>query len=196
MAKKSTFGNMVLVLTLICLVSSAILGVVYGLTKGPIDAAETAKINASIQEVVPTFDNQPSKEMFKVQLNAEDSITVYPAKKDGQIVAYAIQSKTTKGYSGLITLMVGVTADGIIYNTAVVQHAETPGLGARITIRQPGCFADQFNKANIAKSVFKVKKDGGQIDAISASTISSRAYCDAVNTAGIIFNKINENQEK
>ena len=66
MAKKSTFGNMVLVLTLICLISSAILGVVYGLTKGPIDAAETAKINASIQEVVPAFDNQPSKEMFKV----------------------------------------------------------------------------------------------------------------------------------
>ena len=194
MAKKSTFGNMVLVLTLICLVSSAILGVVYGLTKRPIEAAETAKINASIQEVVPAFDNQPSKEIFKVQLNGEDSITVYPAKKDGQIIAYAIQSKTTKGYSGLITLMVGVTADGIIYNTAVVQHAETPGLGARITDR-PG-FADQFDKTNIAKSVYKVTKDGGQIDAISASTISSRAYCDAVNTAGKIFKKIKENQEK
>ena len=75
----------------------------------------------------------------------------------------------------------------MIYNTTVLSQAETPGLGAKCTEPE---FADQFKNWNPAEKVLKVKKDGGDVDAITASTITSRAYAKAVETAVTVFNSI------
>ena len=83
--------------------------------------------------------------------------------------------------------MVGITADGIVYNTSVLSQSETPGLGAKCT--EPA-FADQFKNLNPAATKLAVKKDGGDIDAITASTITSRAYVAAVNNALAIYETI------
>ena len=106
MARESTLKNMVITLASITLVSSALLGAVYALTKGPIDAAQVAKINNAISKVVPAFDNNPSAEKFQKELEGKNYV-VYPAKKGEEIVGYAVESFTTGGFGGRIVLMVG-----------------------------------------------------------------------------------------
>ncbi len=100
--------------------------------------------------------------------------------KEGQTVGYAVKTYTDKGFSGHFTLMVGFKPDGTINNVAVLDQKETPGLGNKM--KEPR-FKDQFIDKNPGKFILKVKKDGGQVDAITAATISSRAFCDAVQRA-------------
>lgn len=193
MAKESTFINMSVTLFAVCLIASAVLGGVYAVTKEPIAAAQLAKINGAIGGVVPAFDNAPSDEKFVVEVNGKKSV-VYPAKNGGEIVGYAIEASTSTGFGGNITLMVGFTPDGAIVKTSVISHAETPGLGAKIT-ESGSHFVTQFEGKNPADPNFKlcVKKDGGSVDAITASTITSRAFCDAVKTAYLAFCEANKN---
>ena len=168
MAAKSTFGNMVLVLSGICLVCSALLGTVYAVTKAPIEASEIQKVNAAIAAVTPSFDNVPSEAVQEVEGGQ-----IYTATQGGQPVGYAIKV-SVGGFGGPLQLMVGFTPDGSVYNTSVISHSETPGLGAKIV------------DENIAPRV-QVRKDGGEIDAITASTITSRAFLKGINAAYEVF---------
>lgn len=185
---------MALVLLFICLGASAAVAVVYAVTKDPIAQAEAAKVNDAIKQVVPPCDNEVSKDTLAIADPTTPSKMdkVYIAKKGGQIVGYAVPVTTSKGFGGAISMIVGFTPDGAVYNTAVVSHQETPGLGAKITDpNQP--FIKQWKGLNLINGSVKiaVKKDGGDIDAITASTISSRAFCDAMQQAADIFNSIN-----
>jgi Na+-translocating ferredoxin:NAD+ oxidoreductase subunit G len=181
MAKtESTFKNMVLSLTLISLVSSACLGFVYEFTKKPIELSILNKKLNAIKLVVPEFTNNPNEEMFRLATGDGDSLEIYPARKDDTIVGYAVNTFTSKGFSGNISLMAGFKPDGTIFNITVLEQKETPGLGTKMTEPE---FKDQFNDKNPADFELKVKKDGGPVDAITAATISSRAFCDAVNKA-------------
>ncbi len=177
---ESTFKNMVLSLTLIALVSSAGLGFVYEFTKEPIALSVLNKKLDSIREVVPEFNNNPNDEMFMLPTGEGDSLEIYTAKKDGEIVGYAVNTYTNKGFSGYINLMAGFKPDGTIINISVLTQKETPGLGTKMA--DPG-FKDQFMDKNPADFKLKVIKDGGPVDAITAATISSRAFCDAVQRA-------------
>jgi electron transport complex protein RnfG len=190
MAKTSSFSNMVITLFGITLVSSAILGTVYTLTEEPIRKAETDKINKAIAEVVPAFDNSPSTETDTVEVDHQKMVG-YRAKKDGQLVGIAIQANTSKGFGGLISLMVGFLPDGTIHSTAVIKHAETPGLGDKID-KTKSTFSTQFEGKHPDTFKLAVKKDGGDVDAITASTISSRAFCDAIERAGKAFKEMNK----
>lgn len=181
MAKtESTFRNMALSLTLIALGASAGLGFVYELTKEPIAASVLNKKLNAIREVVPEFTNNPNEEMFMLVTDEGDSLEVYPAKKDGEIVGYAVNTYTNEGFSGYINLMAGFSPDGTIINISVLAQKETPGLGTKMA--DPG-FKDQFKGKNPSSFQLRVKKDGGPVDAITAATISSRAFCDAVQRA-------------
>ena len=190
MAKESSFKNMVICLFTICLVCSALMGGAYALTKDTIEAAQLNKINSAIAVVVPEFDNDPFGEAFAVEY-AGKGYKVFPAKKGENVVGYAIESSTTKGFSGQIVIMVGFEADGKIFNTSVISHAETPGLGDKMD-QSKSNFSLQFNGKDPATTNLKVKKDGGEIDAISASTITSRAFVDAIETAYAVFSAINK----
>ena len=191
MAKKSSLLNMALVLTLVCLGASAAVAVVYAVTKEPIDLANQLKVNNAIKEVVPAFDNAPSDDVLNI--TTEDGVEgkVYVAKNGSETVGYAIESKTNIGFGGPFTIMVGMTPDGAVYNTSVISHTETPGLGAKITDHESP-FIQQWIGKNICDGSVKllVKKDGGDIDAITASTITSRAYCNAMENAAKIFKSI------
>ncbi len=191
MAKKSSLLNMALVLTLVCLGASAAVAVVYAVTKEPIEMANQLKINSAIKEVVPEFDNAPSDEVLNVTTPDGIEGKVYVAKKGSEIVGYAIESTTSKGFGGPFTIMVGFTPDEVVYNTSVISHSETPGLGAKIT-ENKSAFIQQWNGKNLGDGSIKVavKKDGGDIDAITASTITSRAYCDAMENAFRILKSI------
>ncbi len=178
---------MVLTLFLVTLAASTALGFIYELTKQPIAESKMRKKNAAIQKVVPEYSNQPNSEAYQVGVNG-DSLMVYPAKQDGKLVGVAISSFTTKGYSGRIRVMVGFKPDGTIENISVLQHQETPGLGDKID-KSKSDWSQQFNGKNPSDFQLKVTKDGGDVDAITAATISSRAYCDAVERAYQAFKK-------
>jgi electron transport complex protein RnfG len=181
MAKtESTLRNMVMSLTLISLTASACLGFVYELTKEPIALSILNKKLNAIRQVTPEFDNNPNDEMYRLPTGEGDSLDIYPAKKNGEIIGYAVNTYTSKGFSGNISLMAGFKTDGTILSITVLDHKETPGLGTKMTEPE---FKEQFTGKNPAEFKLKVKKDGGQIDAITAATISSRAFCDAVQRA-------------
>jgi Na+-translocating ferredoxin:NAD+ oxidoreductase subunit G len=181
MAKtESTFKNMVLSLTLISLGASACLGYVYQMTKAPIELSILNKKLAAIKQVVPEFNNNPNDEMYRLPTGEGDSLDIYPAKKDNVIVGYGVNTNSKKGFSGTIQLAAGFKPDGTIFNITVLNQKETPGLGTKMTEAR---FQSQFNDKNPGEFKLRVKKDGGQVDAITGATISSRAYCDAVQRA-------------
>jgi electron transport complex protein RnfG len=178
MAIESNFKNMTLTLLTVTLLASASLGFVYSFTKGPIDDAQNAKINDALRKVLPDFDNQPSAEKYTLEIDG-GVLIFYPAKKSGESIGTAVQTFTKNGFSGQVDLMVGFLADGSIYSIEVIAHKETPGLGDKMESSKSD-FSVQFKGKNPANFKLMVKKDGGDVDAITASTISSRAYCDAV----------------
>lgn len=186
MGKKleSNFTNMVVVLFSVTLIASAAVGYVQTLTAGPIEAAkETKQVNA-IRQVIPgEFDNDPNADVWKVQTPDGGELEFYPAKKNGELVGTAVKTYTNNGFGGKIWLMVGFNPDGTISNYSVLEHKETPGLGSKMDTWFVKDGKGDIIGKNPGGSGLKVSKDGGDVDAITAATISSRAFLDAVNRA-------------
>ena len=182
MAKKeSTLFNMVSSLVVVTLVASTALGYVYELTKGPIAEAKLAKKIRAIDEVVLEYDNHPVDEMYMISVaGSADSLEVYPAKKEGKLVASAIRTYSPKGYGGDVWLMIGLLPDGSINQISVLEHKETPGLGTKMSNDD---FKNQFIGKDPSTFMLKVEKDGGNVDALSGATISSRAFSQATQKA-------------
>lgn len=178
-SKESNFKNMVITLMVVTAVASTALAYINELTKGPIAEAKLKAKLEAIGKVVPAFDNIPSDEVYLIPSDLGD-LECYPARSGDQLVGTAISTLTKMGFSGLIRIMVGLAPDGTIINTSVLEHAETPGLGTKMT--EPK-FKNQFVDLNPGVVNMKVGKDGGIIDGITATTITSRAFCDAVQRA-------------
>ena len=189
MAKlKSTLPNMLLSLTGICLIAGAILAGVNAFTAGPIAVAKAAALEEATKAVAPEFDNKPTEEAYMAVTADGDSLKIYPAKKGDETVGGAVESNTLKGFGGEIKVIVGFDMQGTILNYSVLEHAETPGLGAKM---QEWFRMDKGQQSILGRAVpadgLKVAKDGGDVDAITAATISSRAFLDAVNRAYSAF---------
>lgn len=182
--KESSFFNMVSTLLLISAISALSLGMVFNLTKEPIALARKAKQEAAIKAVLPAFDEL---KMRKVKSALEDDTLQFnEAFVNGALVGTAINTFTNKGFGGNIKLMVGLLPDGTINNISVLEHKETPGLGDKMQ-KNKSPWSEQFNGKKSETFKLDVTKDGGQIDAITAATISSRAYVDAVKRAVITY---------
>lgn len=181
--------SMTATLLIVSAVAAFSLGAVYNLTKDAIAAAKQAKKEKAIQEVVPAFDKLNT---FNIKLEGDkDSLSIYQALKGGKIVGTAIETYTDKGFGGRIKIMAGFNPNGNIINTAILEHTETPGLGDKMDQKKSD-FAKQFKGKNPDKFNMTVKKDGGDVDAITAATISSRAFCDALQRATNAFKLQNE----
>ena len=166
-------------LGLVALIASSLLGVVYSITKEPIELAKAKKLKEAIQLVSPVFDNDPAAEIYRIAVDGNDSLICYPIRSDGKLIATAIKTYTDKGFSGRFYIMVGLDINGKIIRTSVLEHAETPGLGDKMEKRKSDWSA-QFNDKDPAQFDLKVTKDGGEIDGITAATITSRAFSEAV----------------
>ena len=175
--KESTLINMVVALLVITAVSGGVLGLVYGMTKDAIAEVDQKKNEAAIQAVLPL----EGEITYKADtLTTEDGIFPCNLAFDANGNFQGAAVKTSEGgFGGKIDMMVGFLADGTIKGTSVLSHAETPGLGANMT----GKFKDQFVDKNPADFKLIVKKDGGDVDAITAATITSRAFSKAVDKA-------------
>ena len=187
MAVQSTFKNMTVCLFAICIVCSSLLAGVYALTKEPIDAAAKAKNEAAIKEVLPPAAAAIEEERT---VDFEGASYTYNLAYDeqGNTVGCAINVAPV-GFGGPIAIKVGFDVNGVIWNTKVLSQAETPGLGAKCV--EPS-FADQFKGFDPAAKKLAVKKDGGDVDAITASTITSRAYAEGLALAAKVFTAIGQ----
>ena len=187
MAVQSSFKNMTVCLFAICVVCSSLLAGVYALTKEPIDAAAKAKNDAAIMEVLPAAAVTIEEERT---VDFEGASYTYNLAYDeqGNTVGCAINVAPV-GFGGPISIKVGFDANGVICNTKVLSQAETPGLGAKCV--EPA-FSDQFKGFDPSAKKLSVKKDGGDVDAITASTITSRAYADGLALAVKVFNAIGQ----
>ena len=185
MAVKSSFKNMTLCLLAICLVCSALLAGVYALTAEPIAAAAAKKNESAIKEVLPESAVAIEEERT-IEVDGQTYTYNLAYDQQGNTVGCAI-NVSPLGFGGPILIKVGLDASGVIWNTKVLSQAETPGLGAKCT---EAAFADQFRQFNPSEKKLGVKKDGGDVDAITASTITSRAYTNGLATAVNVFNAI------
>lgn len=186
MAKKeSTFPNMLLTLFLVTFISAAILGFVQDLTKDAIAEANLKAQNDAIKTVLPEYDKLGDS-LKLPSSDGGDSLEFYPAyNASNELIATAIKSYSKNGFGGLIQIMVGITPDGTICGYEVLKHEETPGLGSKMTtwFKNPEKPNQDIIGKNPETTNFTVSKDGGDIDAITASTITSRAFLEAVRRA-------------
>ena len=172
---------MVVALLVIAAVSGGVLGLVYGMTKDAIAEVDQKKNEAAIQAVLP-LEGEITYKADTLKYNYEGVDLTFPCNlaydANGTFQGAAVKT-SEGGFGGKIDMMVGFAADGTIKGTSVLSHAETPGLGANMT----GKFKDQFIDKNPASYKLTVTKDGGDVDAITAATITSRAFSKAVDKA-------------
>ena len=181
---ESTLMNMVLVLTAVAVVMGGILALVNHLTEGPISEVNKKKTDDGIKAVMACENLTLSKtDTVKQDVNGKELTYIIYQVKDaqGNDLGAAVES-TTMGFGGDLKVMVGFNPEGTILGYTLLEHAETPGLGAKADKWfQKGEKGDIIGKD--PKEPLTVSKDGGQVDAITASTITSRAFLLAVNNA-------------
>jgi len=178
------------ILTIICSIAATALALVYNLTKDPIAYQQRLKKLDAIKAVQPDYDNEPDQ-YFKdipVAKNKKGGMenTRFYITKRGGVFTGAVFTVTTMGYGGNIHIMLGVTPDGTITGVRVLNHSETPGLGAKIS---GDSFCQQFESKNLSNIKWALKKDGGEFDQITGATISPRAAVKALHQGLIFFHE-------
>ena len=153
---------MLLVLTGVTVISVALLAYVNELTKVPIAQAEAKALSDAVSAVVPGFD--------------------YPATKGGTYIGAAVEA-SAMGFGGELRILVGFDAEGNVLDYSLLSHAETPGLGSKADTWFKAGGKGDITGMNPGQAPLTVSKDGGQVDAITASTITTRAFLSAVNAA-------------
>lgn len=182
MAKKleSSLVNMFVVLTVITVFSAAALAAMNSATIEPIKKAQQQKTEAAIKMVLPQFALLKEK---TVNVDGQDLVCNYAYNDSKELVGVAVKSFTNNGFNGYIGVMVGFDNEGNITGYQILETGETPGLGTKADTwfqeGGKGCIIGM----NPEKNNMTVKKDGGEVDAITAATISTRAFCDAIDRA-------------
>ena len=186
--KQPGMASLVIVLAAICLVSAAVLGLINQVTVGPIQANTEKTVQESLRAVLPidgdyediTDQNSMSEVTVPVTGVTVPVKAVYKAGDEG----YVVESMSPNGFGGALDMMAGVDNDGNVTGIAIISHAETSGLGSKSTDPE---WQAQFKGLN---GDVCVSKDGGAVQAITGSTITSRAVCDGVNTAIAVVNSL------
>jgi len=164
---------MLVVLTVIAIIAAGVLASVNAVTAPQIEKINAENLAAGIKAVMGSDEIQVSDPWEK------DAFVVYDINdKAGAKLGKAVVT-SENGFSGAIKVLVGFNTEGDILGYTVLEHAETPGLGAKAN----EWFQDKIVGMNPGKSNFTVSKDGGDVDAITASTITSRAFLKAIQNA-------------
>ncbi len=151
-----------LILTLVCIIAAALLGATYLVTADRIDQQAVITLKENLNQVFLDADDFEEKEDH------------YIAKKDSNIIGYAAVAES-QGYSSVLKILVGMDLDKKITGIRIIDQAETPGLGANAV--KP-YFYSQFD--NLSSDKIALKKNNGEIDAITGATITSSAVINGV----------------
>ena len=186
---KSSLKNMVIALFVITAVSALLVALVNDVTKGAIELSQQQTKDAAKYKVLGVTSEEAIVLSDTTRLIGDFPVTVstVAARVDNAIIGYAVEapSITKSGYADRITLMVGFKeqdGEAVVSLVEVLSQKETPGLGANMT--KAGNSLERSVMGKSASSLkFSVSKEGGSFDALTGSTISSRAYANAVETA-------------
>lgn len=165
-------------------ISIFLVSLVEDFTKERIKHNEKQLLIQRLEELIKNYDNDILKDKFSKQVtlhNIQQTIDIYPAKKNNQTFAYLIEHTYPNGYSGNIRLLTGISANNQLLGVRVIAHKETPGLGDKIETKKSN-WIKQFkglSLSNPSKNKWKVKRDGGQFDAFTGATITPRAIVNA-----------------
>lgn len=168
---KSNEFKMVLCLLVIAIAVAGLMAVVNELTYGKIEENLAKQLTDSLKEVLPA-------DQYNI-VSETDAETVYEAQKDGNKIGFCVVN-VEKGYGGDVKVMTGVKIDGKVSKVKILEHGETPGLGANA---EKESFISQFIGKSKGVEVVKSGASGNKITAISGATITSTAVTRAVNTA-------------
>ncbi len=171
--------RLVLTLSIICIAAGALLAAVDTMTRDRIAEASRDKKLAALQNVLPDYDNSPDANVATVE-HAGQTWIFQVALKNKAFVGAAVETTSAAGYGGDISLMLGINADNQTQGISILGQKETPGLGAHI---EGDDFKGHFASKDLSATKWAVTKDGGEIDEITAATISSRAVTEAVKAA-------------
>jgi electron transport complex protein RnfG len=190
MAKEESALKVIIVLVLIAFCSAFLLAYVNKVTSGPIEDNKKAETKKAIGIVLGdlkdyTFPENPE------EIEIDNSPVKYFLAKsaDSTVIGYAIVVIGPNGFTNDFDMMVGLDAQGKIIDTYVLDHKETPGLGDGM--KKEG-FKKQFRGKTLDNTKWSVKKDGGDIDALTAATITSRAFTRGVYRALLLYKKLKE----
>ena len=164
---------MLVVLTVIAIVAAGVLASVNAVTAPQIEKINAENLAAGIKSVMGSDDIQVADPQ-----NMDGFEVYHVSDKDGKTLGCAVVT-TENGFGGALKVLVGFDVKGDILGYTVLEHAETPGLGAKAD----EWFQDKIIGMNPGTSNFTVSKDGGDVDAITASTITSRAFLKAILNA-------------
>lgn len=177
---RSSLRNMMLSLGILSAMSAMLLAFFYNITAEPRQKAAVEAAEAAVRTVLPPFDNDPLSNPI-----VHGDCIIYPAVMGDSLVGVAVKSVSHDGFSGDIVAVTGFNMRGEVINYVILSHAETPGLGAKA----PEWFTDPERGVIGSRSELRLRSDGGHVDAITAATITSRAFVDAVNNARSAFNE-------
>lgn len=196
---KSTLPNMILSLGIVSIVAAGLLGGMYMITKEPIAKMEEKSRIDAIRRVAPEFDNNPVADAVEITTKGGTKCTVFPAYLKGKFNGAAVSTYSMEGFGGEVRIMAGFNADGTVKDYQVLSHAETPGLGSKMELwfRDPKDARSVLGKspAEVSFYVVKDKEQGGEIDGITAATISSRAFLGALREAFEAFRSVQQTKE-
>ncbi|MBM6992728.1 MAG: RnfABCDGE type electron transport complex subunit G [Prevotella sp.] len=191
---KSSLTNMVMILVGFALIIAALLAWVNHLTEGPIAAKAEKTLADGIKTVMGAKSLQVTgNDTVRQTIDDKEAVFVVheTADKSGKPLGAAVES-TSLGFGGDLKVLVGFAPDGSILGYTILQHSETPGLGAKAqTWFQKGGKGNIIGM-NPSQGDLTVSKDGGEVDAITASTITSRAFLNAINQAYTAYVKQNQ----
>ncbi|RKX33628.1 MAG: hypothetical protein DRP64_20770 [Verrucomicrobia bacterium] len=187
-------------LGLVAAIAAGLLSLVYTSTAEAIALNLQKKTNAALEQVLPEFDNVPGEEAKVVESAEGWPVKFYVGRKDSEIVGYAGEVITPEGFSGNVTVMVGLALDGSVRTVIVTANTETPGLGTAVTDRKvqktiidiikgveaaeglaPNVYLDWYDGKQAGESRWDIVKDGEAINGKTGATITSAAICGAVH---------------
>ena len=178
--------RMIVVLSALCGLSGFALSYLKMVTAPGIEEQVLTYVQGpAIHRVFTGLDNNPIAEK-KMQEVDGVQYAVYPATKGGEYIGAAVEA-SAMGFGGELKVLVGFDAEGNVLNYSLLSHAETPGLGSKADVWFKDGGKGDITGMNPGQAPLAVSKDGGQVDAITASTITSRAFLNAVNAAYAAF---------
>jgi len=199
-AQQINIPKLGLFLGFVAAVAAGLLSLVYTSTAEAIALNLQKKTNAALEQVLTEFDNVPGNETVRLRSELDWPIRFYIARKEGEIVGYAGEVITPEGFSGNVTVMVGLELDGSIRTVIVTANTETPGLGTAVTDRKvqktildlingreaaeglaPNKFLDWYTGKKAEAERWSIVKDGEKINGKTGATITSSAICGAVH---------------
>jgi len=181
--------RMVMVLAVVAVLCALFLGVTNMVTRAPIEQAERQALLNALQQVLPEHANDPLQDTRTLQLEGQPKATTFYLSRNvnRDINAVAWETIAPDGYSGRISILMAVRADGSIQAIRITKHHETPGLGDGVVKNQQ--WVDAFSHKSLTNARWGVKKDGGDFDQFTGATITPRAVVKAVNRGLEVFEK-------